>query len=259
MARKANISNEEIYQACWELLERNSFPNIPRIADFFLTKDGRRCSNTTLMKAIAEWEEMYKEQQEHEFKDLDEVLLPAFKNFSRNVTKSFGMLLDEKAADLKKHQTQKQNATEGSYLSLSSTLIELQQAHEEIEEQHANAERKVLELEQQVLLLEQKNQTLVAQNQVLTKQLEQEKEESTELRLNLSQREVDLAKLDNKLSQALEEKQQAFNEITRLKEQSNKQEERNWAQITNTLKSLSSSVQILQSQAEEHKDRGTEK
>ncbi|MEP2617203.1 MAG: hypothetical protein ABJH25_04185 [Marinomonas sp.] len=259
MARKANISNKEIHQACWELLERNSFPNIPRIADFFLNKDGRRCSNTTLMKAIAEWEEMYKEQQEHEFNDLDEVLLPAFKSFSRNLTKSFGILLDEKAADLKKHQTQKQNAIEGGYLSLSSALIELQQAYEEIEEQHATAEQKALELEQQALLLEQKNQTLAAQNQVLAKQLEQEREESAELRLNLSQREVDLAKLDNKLSQALEEKQQAFNETTRLKEQYNKQEERNWAQITNTLKNLSSSVQILQSQAEEHKDRGTEK
>ncbi|MEO9274285.1 hypothetical protein ABFY09_05445 [Marinomonas sp. 5E14-1] len=259
MARKANILNEEIHQACWELLEKNSFPNIPRVADFFLTKDGRRCSNTTLMKAIAEWEDMYKEQQEHELKDLDEVLLPAFKSFSRNVTKSFGLLLDEKVADLEKHQTQKQNATEGGYLSLSSALVELQQAYEEIEEQHASAERKNLELEQQALLLEQRNQTLLAQNQVLTKQLEQEREGSIELRLNLSQREVDLAKLDNKLTQTREEKRQASNEITRLKEQSNKQNERNWAKITDTLKSLSSSVQVLQSQAEEHKDRGKEK
>lgn len=259
MARKANISNEEIHQACWELLERNSFPNIPRLADFFLDKDGRRCSNTTFIKAIAEWESIYQEQQENEFQDLDEVLLPAFKSFSRNITKSVGILLDEKIADIEKHQMLKKNAIEGGYLSLSSTLIELQKAYEELENQYSNTEKKILEIEQQAMFLEQKNQTLLSQNQVLTKQLEQEKKESAELRLNLSQREVDLAKLDNKLSQAVEEKRQTSHEIAYMKEQSREQEQRNWVQITDTLKSLSLSVEALQSQAEEHKDRGTEK
>ena len=61
MARKANIAREEIHQACWELIEKNSFPNIPRLTEYFLQKDGRRCSNTTFLNAITDWEETYKD------------------------------------------------------------------------------------------------------------------------------------------------------------------------------------------------------
>lgn len=259
MARKANIAKEEIYQACWELLEKNTFPNIPRLTEFFLQKDGRCCSNTTFMSAIIEWEGAYKEHQEHYFKELNDVLLPVFKHFSREVTQKLGQLLDEKSVDLENHQIQKKNAIEGGYLSLSSSLIELQSAYDTLEEKQAKTHKKSSDLEQKGLLREQRYQDVLAQSQVLTKQFTQKQTECAELRINLAQKEVDLAKLDNKLDQVLQENQKLLNEINRNKAIHAEKEKQNWQQMNARLDALSTFVQMIQDKDVQCKDRGKEK
>jgi len=251
MARKANIARDEMYQACWELIEKNSFPNIPRLAEYFLQKDGRRCSNTTFMNAIAEWEEAYKEHQQHQLQELNEVLLPVFKRFSRDVTQNLGQLLDEKTTEVEQHQMRKQEASESGYLSLSSALIELQERHDELIIEHQKARACIAEFEQKLNFSEQRNHDVISQNHVLNSQLKQEKKDNTELRINLSQKEVDLAKQDNQLELLKQENtkltvQQKKSEAKQAKNDTDK-----WQEITKKLDTLTSSIKTIN-----HKDRG---
>ncbi|UTW01487.1 hypothetical protein KDW99_10255 [Marinomonas rhizomae] len=251
MARKANIAREEIHQACWELIEKNSFPNIPRLTEYFLQKDGRRCSNTTFLNAITHWEEAYKEQQQHELSELNDVLLPVFKRFSREVTQNIGLLLDEKSSEIEQHQIRKQEATQSGYLSLSSALIELQNTHDALTSKHKEVCAEAESLQQKLTYSEQRYQEVIAQNSVLTNQLKQEQKESTEFRINLAQKEVDLAKQDNQLIKLTEENVK----LTALLEehQNNKaaDEMTKWQEMTKKLDALTSSVKTMQ-----RKDRG---
>lgn len=206
MARKANIAREEIIVACWSLLEQNYFPNIPRLADYFLKQDGRKCSNTTFLKAITEWEELYKERQDASFNDLSDVFMPSFKKFERDVSRNLQALLEEKLHHEENTQALKQDATKGQYLSLS-TLVE-QQA-EEIESQAIL----IIELTKNKNLNEEKNSYLEKRYQETLSTLkahqvtsDNDNNEIRELNLNLAQKDIDLAKLELKLALVDEER-----------------------------------------------------
>ena len=249
MARKANIAREEIHQACWELIEKNSFPNIPRLADYFLQKDGRRCSNTTFLNAITDWEEAYKEQQQHELSELSDVLLPVFKRFSREVTQNLGQLLDEKSSEIEQHQIRKHEATQSGYLSLSTALVELQSAHDSLTSEHKRISNEAEAIKQKLTFSEQRYQEVMAQNAVLTSQIKQEQKENTELRINLAQKEVDLAKQDNQVIRFTEEN----TKLAALLEKNRSTDEmKKWQEMTAKLDALTLSVKTIQ-----RKDSGT--
>jgi chromosome segregation ATPase len=252
MARKANIAREEIHQACWELIEKNNFPNIPRLTEYFLQKDGRRCSNTTFLNAITDWEEAYKEQQQHELSELNDVLLPVFKRFSREVTQNLGKLLDEKSSEIEQHQILKQEATQSGYLSLSSALIELQAAHDSLTSEHKKVSDEAETFKQKLAFSEQRYQEVIAQNAVLTNQIKQEQKEITELRINLSQKEVDLAKQDNQLTKLVEENAKLTATLDEAQHNKTKEDAKKWQEMTKKLDALTSSVKTMQ-----RKDRGT--
>ncbi len=252
MARKANIAREEIHQACWELLESNHFPNIPRIADYFLQKDGRRCSNTTLLNAITEWEDAYKEHQQHQLIELSDVLAPVFKRFSREVTQQLGQLLDEKTTEIEQHQLRKQEATQSGYLSLSSVLIELQTAHDELTIECQKRTEEAETLKQKWAFGEQRYQEVVAQNSVLTSQIQQAQKDSSELRLNLAQKEVDLAKQDNQLALLKEENARLTAELIDRQNEQRTDEDKKWQEMSKKLEEITHTVKTMQG-----KDRGS--
>ena len=252
MARKANIAREEIHQACWELIEKNSFPNIPRLTEYFIHKDGRRCSNTTFLNAITEWEEVYKEQQQHQLSELNDVLLPVFKRFSREVTESLGKLLDEKANDLEYHQLRKQEATENGYLSLSTTLIELQNSYDQLVLEHKQILNEAELVKQKHEYSEQRYQQVLTQNAVLTNQIKQEQQHNTECRINLAQKEVDLAKQDNQILMLEEQNAKLVKQVEELQRQKAQAEAKSWQKMAEKLDSLSSSLKSLSA-----KDRGS--
>ena len=252
MARKANIAREEIDQACWDLIENNRFPNIPRLTEYFLQKDGRRCSNTTFMNAIAEWEESYKEHQQHQLKELDSVLLPLFKRFSRDVTQHLGQLLDEKSTEIEQHQQRKLDATEGGYLALSGVLIDLQTAHDQLTKTHKRASNDLEQLQIKLLNKEQQYQDILTQNNVLTSQLKQEQKISAELQINLAQQQVNLAKQDNQIALLMKENGKLNAELDSIKTNSALSDQKRWHEMTEKLEALTTSVKSIQ-----HKDRGS--
>lgn len=199
MARKANISREEIIQACWSLLEQNYFPNIPRLTEHFVRQDGRKCSNTTFLKAITEWEELYKERQEASFKDLSDLLMPSFKKFERDVSREIQAIFEEKIYQEDSAQALKRDAILGQYLSLSE-LVSGQA--EEIEEKTVRVKElieKVKNDEETIKYLELRYQETLTTLKVLQSRFNQQESQVKELRLNLAQKELDNHKLENKL------------------------------------------------------------
>lgn len=242
MARKANIAREEIHQACWDLLEQNLFPNIPRVAEYFLNKDGRHGSNTTLMNAISEWEESYHEFQQHKLKELDDSLAPVFNHFSREVTQVLGKLLDEKLLDLEKQQQLREDAAKGGYQSLSESLITLQNQFEQLEEDKlalADAHREMTEKHS---FAHQRYEDVLAQNHVLTSQLKTLQKERDALQINLSQREVDLAKQDNQLAQLKDENVSLKSQLATLQDKKQAKESAQLASLQQQLTELTQSV-----------------
>lgn len=253
MARKANIAREEIHQACWELLEKDQFPNIPRIADYFSEKDGRKCSNTTLMNAIAEWEELYKENQQHKLKELDEGLQPVFHRFSRDVTQALGQLLDEKILETESQYALKKAATEGQYQSLSSSLCELQEAFDTLSEEHSRVSLNNAQLKQALDQAKQRYDDVYSHNQVIASKLHKEQIEKDELRINLSQHEVDLAKLDHFTVQLNDENKQLKAKLAALEGEQKDQEKQQWQQLNEKLQEMTLCVQQIQSNDREIK------
>jgi chromosome segregation ATPase len=246
MARKANIAREEIHQACWDLLEQNHFPNIPRIADYFLKKDGRHASNTTLLNAITEWEESYKEYQQHQLKELNDALQPAFNHFSREITQTLGTLLDEKQVDFENQQALKESATHQGFLSLSSVLCETQDSLAKVTEekqQLENAHQALIEKHQMIL---ERYDDIVSHNKVIDSQLKQTQKERDELQLNLSQKAVDLAKLDNKVSGLEEENAQLKEQLHALKNQHQSIQDGHLEKLNKQMEELTQSVARIQ-------------
>lgn len=246
MARKANIAREEIHQACWELLEQNQFPNIPRIADYFSKKDGRHASNTTLMNAIIDWEEQYKEHQQHQLKELNDSLQPAFNHFSREITQTLGTLLDEKLLDLESQQLLKENATHQGFLSLSSVLCETQSALDTITIEKAQLEQSYREGQEQRQHIQQRYDDVLSHNKVIDSQLKQSQQEKNELQINISQKEVDLAKLDNKVSQLEFENEHLKNQIKMLIDQQHSEQVRPLEKLNKQLEELAQSIARIQ-------------
>ena len=211
MARKANISREEIILACWALIEQNYFPNIPRLSEYFIKLDGRKCSNTTLLKGITEWEELYKERQESSFKSITEHLMPSFKKFERDIGRDLEILLEEQLQQKQLADNLKQDAANGQYLSLSA-LVEEQAERIEAQSNELTACQQVLqENKAQASHFEKRYKETLASlhiaqntNQELTAQVK-------ELDLELMQKEVDSNKLASQLeaektkNQALEQ------------------------------------------------------
>lgn len=254
MARKANISKEEIHQACWELLENNTFPNIPRIAAYFINKDGRKCSNTTLLNAISEWEESYKEHQQHQLKQLDDVMAPVFQRFSREVTQSLGKLLDEISLDLEQDFQRKDQAIDGRYLSLSESLISAQQELEASQQALSQRQEEHLSLQHKAELLAQRNADLSASNNVLSAQLLELQTQNQELSINLAQKEVDLAKLDNRLASSLEQQERLQQKIRQIELENRQLQEDKWQQINQQLTSMADSLNTLSSKHRDPED-----
>jgi len=229
MARKANIAREEIIMACWSLLEQNFFPNIPRLTDYFLKQDGRKCSNTTFLKAITEWEELYKERQDASFDDLAHVFMPSFKKFERDITRDLQSLLEETLHLEDKAHALKRDATVGQYLSLSSLAEQQEKQIETQSKQIMNLNENKQVNEQKSAYLEKRYQetlsTLKSQ-QFKTDELEVQ---LRELNLNLAQKELDQAKLELKLElvdeerlRLLEQQDLQFNQIKALTIESNR-------------------------------------
>lgn len=219
MARKANISNEEIHQACWTLLEKNVFPNIPRVANYFLEIDGRKCSNTTFLNAISEWEEEYKLKQQHEIAELTGLLAPSLERFNRDVTKVIGTLLDEKRSDLESAQQLKEQATHGSQLSLASALCDLQDQYDELLERHNATKLDLQEVKQDALNLQKHHADVLNHNRVLVRQLEEAQNHISTLNLAKGQYQVDLAKQDHHiqaLTATLEDRENKIQSLTKM-------------------------------------------
>ncbi|MCV2402810.1 hypothetical protein OFY17_07920 [Marinomonas sp. C2222] len=251
MARKANITSEEIHMACWELMELNQYPNIPRLAEYFSNKDGRKCSNTTFMKAISEWEDLYREHQENQFASLSEVLAPTFKSFNRKLMEQLGQLLDEKTVDAESKQKLKVDAVEGGYLSLSQALSSLQEKFETLSKSYAKSQIELSELKAKLSYSEERRQDLKNQNQVLFHQLKKEKEENNLLAANLSQKEVDLAKLDNELASLKADNRRTFEleqkQATLQKEDSDAK----WQNLNDRLDSMTATLLSFQNKDRE--------
>ena len=196
MARKANIEREEIIMACWALLEQNYFPNIPRLTDYFINQDGRKCSNTTFLKAITEWEELYKERQDASFQELSDVFMPTFKKFERDISRDLQSLLEETLQNEDNSQALKRDATNGQYLSLSQLS---QDQALEIDAQ-ASLITTLTEAQQinknKIEYLDKRYQeTLSTVKMQQVKSAEQESQ-IKELILNLAQKEVDQTKCE---------------------------------------------------------------
>lgn len=219
MARKANIAKEEIIQACWDLIEQNIFPNIPRLSDYFKNLDGRGCSNTTLLNAISEWEESYKEHQENELKEVTEHFAPTFKRFERDIIQSLSIILDEQITAHEEKLSLRQSSIEGRERSLSESFINSQQELETTLEQKQIFETRCNELQQSQKALEDRLEHSLTRNRVLESEIEQWKLAQREADTKLHQAQVDLAKQDNEISQLKQLLTDSQAEVQRLKKQ----------------------------------------
>ena len=213
MARKANISRDEIIMACWNLLEQNYFPNIPRVADYFLKLDGRKCSNTTFLKAITEWEELYKERQDASFQDLFDVFTPSFKKFERDIGRDIQQLLEEKLHHSENDQALKKDATNGQYLSLSDFVVQQSQELESQEKTLVELTESKQDALQKCEHLTGRYQDTLSNLKVHQSKLEQQDKEIKTLNLNLSQKEVELASFELQLNLIKDERETLLDQI----------------------------------------------
>ncbi len=203
MARKANISREEIHQACWDLLEQNYFPNIPRIAEYFSNLDGRKCSNTTLLNSISEWEVIYKEQEQVKFHALGEAVKPVFKKLEREFIQVLQSQLDDKVGEFEHTEKLKSDASNGRYLSLSTALSEQESALHESQQKVSLMEKEMLSLTNELTYIKQRYEDTLS-----TLHLSNEKTVDLEIQLkesqiNLVQKEIDIVKAES-ATQALQ-------------------------------------------------------
>lgn len=235
MARKANISKEEIIEACWNLIEQNTFPNIPRLSDYFKKLDGRGCSNTTLLNAISEWEEAYREHTTSELSDLSESIEPCIQRFQRDLIKSVSVVLDEKVRAHEDALALRKGALEGRSDSLHEAFTESQIQLEQQTQKSAELEKETARLQQENEHLKNQNDGMISRARVLESEIEQLKQKLQEADTRSHQAQVDLAKQDNKLSLLAEAHESAKEQIKQLQESKTQEYD---AQITATLAKL---------------------
>lgn len=242
MARKANIAKEEIIEACWKLIENNTFPNIPRLSEFFKELDGRGCSNTTLLNGISEWEEAYREYQESEVKDIAEHLTPSFKRFERDVVQSLSILLDEKVHAYEEQMSLRKEALEGRKDSLSAALIESETQLEQTQQELANSQQLVQQLQLNNEQLSERLDHALARTRVLENTLTDNTRKLHEADTKLSQAQVDLAKQDQTIAMLNEALAVAQQQVKELQTQSNSQYEQILSSAVSQLQDLAKSL-----------------
>jgi len=217
MARKANISREEIHQACWNLLEQNYFPNIPRIAEYFLTLDGRKCSNTTLLNSISEWEVIYKEQQQVKFADLGEVVKPVFKKLEREFIQVLQSQLDDKVGEFEHAEKLKADSTNGRYLSLSAALSEQEQELTDSQDKAHTMEQEWTSVSNKLDYMKQRYEDTLSTLHVTNENMLHLEGQLKESQLNLVQKEIDIVKAES-ACQAIENENKRLIRQTELQE-----------------------------------------
>lgn len=208
MARKANISREEIIEACWVLLDQHRYPNIPRVAEYFEALDGRRGSNTTLQNAISEWEEAYREHQQNELKEYADYLQPAIDRFKRDTLQVMMTVVDEHLAQTSQQQSLKTQAIEGRYDSLTEALLAAESENTELKTKLAQLENQLSEVGAQNHTLTEKLQYTASRNQLLERELGESQQSHKELLHSYHQQQVELAKQDIQLQQLRQNNEQ---------------------------------------------------
>lgn len=242
MARKANIAKEEIIEACWRLIETNTFPNIPRLSEYFKELDGRGCSNTTLLNAINEWEEDYREHQQSELKDITDQLAPTFKRFERDVIQHLSVMLDQKI-ELHEHQASlKKDALDGRENSLAEAYIRSEQQLEETQERLNTVQQTEQTLVAQNQQLAQRYDDTLSRSRVLESELEASKRQLREADSKLNQAQVDLAKQDQKIQMLMSSLEAAEQQIEQLKAQTQNQYEQILNSAVAEIKELTKSM-----------------
>lgn len=242
MARKANIAKEEIIEACWKLIESNTFPNIPRLSQYFKELDGRGCSNTTLLNAISDWEEAYREYQESEVKDIAEHLTPSFKRFERDVVQSLSVLLDEKVHAFEAQMSLRKDALEGRGDSLSEALIESESQLEQTLQQLSERKQSEQQLQASHDQLSERLDHTLARNRVLENELADASRKLHEADTKLSQAQVDLAKQDQTIAMLNDTLASAQQQIKQLQTQSSTQYEQLLSSAVSDLQDLAKTL-----------------
>ncbi|MFT2111640.1 hypothetical protein [Marinomonas sp. 2405UD68-3] len=242
MARKANISREEIHQACWNLLEQNYFPNIPRVAEYFSTLDGRKCSNTTLLNSISEWELIYKEQQQVKFNDLGEAVKPVFKKLEREFIQVLQSQLDDKIGEFEHAEKLKSDSTNGHYLSLSAALSEQEQELADSQNKAHTMEQERVSVSSKLDYMKQRYEDTLSTLHVTNENMLHLEEQLKESQLNLVQKEIDMVKaesayqaIENENRRLIRQTEQQKNEIEKLRETVLTLQQHNDANIINVL------------------------
>lgn len=216
MARKANISREEILLACWELLEQNFYPNIPRVAEYFQKLDGRKCSNTTLLNSISEWEELYKERQQVKFSALGDALNPVFKKLEREIVQVLQTQLDEKIGELEHSEQLKSDAIKGQYLSLSESFASQDDQLQEALEKLKAFEKQTYELSNNLTYMQKRYDDTLSTLSVSNESLRECEQQLKETQLNLVQKEMDLVKVESRCSMLESLNSQQASQLTAL-------------------------------------------
>ena len=218
MAKKPNISREEIHQACWKLIEQKQFPNIPRLANYFQQLDGRKCSNTTLLNAITEWQEIFEEQQNADTQGLSDLLKSPIEQFIRNTTKQINQMLDEKQHSLEETYSMKQQSIDSEHLSLSQQVAKQEEEISRLKNEQDNKKQKIEGLENKIAYSEQRLEEVMRHNQSLKHQLIEKQQLNEELRLNKAQQELNLAKQDHKITSLTNELKEKTIQLTQIQE-----------------------------------------
>ncbi|MBM6550195.1 hypothetical protein [Marinomonas ostreistagni] len=242
MARKANISKEEIIDACWQLIEQNTFPNIPRLSAYFQQLDGRACSNTTLLNGINDWEERYREQQESELADLKDNLAPSFKRFERDVVQALTQVLDEKVQAHEDSLALRQQALEGRSDAMSEVYAQVSDDLERVQFELSERDQEKQQLAQDYQIMSERYEHALARNRVLETQLEQNQRTLQERDAQYNQAQVDLAKQDKQILMLQEALNQAQQQVERLSEQQNDNQQQMLARAIIDLQEIAQSL-----------------
>lgn len=242
MARKANIAKAEIIEACWKLIEENTFPNIPRLSAYFQNLDGRGCSNTTLLNAITEWEEAYREQQESELADIKGSLEPSFKRFERDVIQALSVVVDEKIQAFEEQLSLRKSALEGRQNSLSEALIQSEQALEASQTQLNHLTEKHERVVQKNTLTHERYEATLARVRVLESELAQSNRSKQEAQTKLNQAQVDLAKQDKQIEMLSNALTAAQEQVTQLQNSQQASYSSQFAQAIKDLQEISKSI-----------------
>ncbi|MCZ2720430.1 hypothetical protein O1D97_01905 [Marinomonas sp. 15G1-11] len=200
-----------------ESIRAKFFPNIPRVADYFLKLDGRKCSNTTLLNSISEWEELYQEHQKIKFHALDEVLAPVFKKLEREISQVLQAQLDEKVGELEYDEKLRSDAINGQYLSLSHSLTSQDDALEKALEKSTNLEKQLHDLSNNLSYMKQRYEDTLSTLSIANENLSLCEHQLKESQLNLVQKEMDLVKLESKQSSLQQENELLQSQVQSLK------------------------------------------